>query len=191
MEESEIIIETLYNIRNMLDDEEGYKLLLCLYRLIILERAAKYRSEYSNENTGSLQEYSFIKDMSDEHIQILSKREQEHLKRVLSELEKYPPFMEAVVAKILLIMIDTTERELEYGLQELKCLENIYRLLNGKNVIGEEDSTDLTSIVKGEDDVERVLREHLVYLQTKKESEMLVDLVNNHIINYKDSMEQD
>lgn len=191
MEESEIIIETLYNIRNMLDDEEGYKLLLCLYRLIILERAAKYRSEYSNENTGSLQEYSFIKDMSDEHIQILSKREQEHLKRVLSELEKYPPFMEAVVAKILLIMIDTTERELEYGLQELKCLENIYRLLNGKNVIGEEDSTDLTSIVKGEDDVERVLREHLVYLQTKKESEMLVDLVNNHIINYKDSMGQD
>ena len=155
------------NVRKLLDIEEGYKLILATYRILILKQVITYKDSYvkqykdfvevygkeesHNERIGSqwdwIEQVSELVDVSIEHLEFLLEREKKTYIKVIEDMEELPEELPEQLIPIIAELLTKNKLLFYYIWQEISALENIDRILNKQKPIGVDEEIDFDKMI--------------------------------------------
>lgn len=191
------------NVRKLLDIEEGYKLILATYRILILKQVITYKDSYvkqykdfvevygkeesHNERIGSqwdwIEQVSELVDVSIEHLEFLLEREKKTYIKVIEDMEELPEELPEQLIPIIAELLTKNKLLFYYIWQEISALENIDRILNKQKPIGVEEEIDFDKMIM-DGEVERTMQSYMIIKQVESEFNeiyALLDEFQEHI----------
>lgn len=183
------------NLRNLLDTDEGSRVILASFRVLVLKQLENYLENYMERyeklveeaKEGKInEEYSkwlynadFIKDLTKEQVARLGVMEVNNYNTVVDEVKTLPDELMQQLLHILaeLIVGVGYNRILYYIAEEARYLENIDRIRNKQPIIGAVEIVDYDEIVLDEGE-EKTIGSCMIIEQIMSEFELIYKLID-------------